>query len=88
MDLNDFGTQCDSAPRQAASDNAFYHAERNFTPPDSPTAPIQWKAALPGVFEACVGLTLRELGAMERSLTMSVASIYHGRLKYPEQRSA
>jgi hypothetical protein len=34
------------------------------------------------------GLTLRELGTIERSLAMSVASIYHGRLKYPEQRSA
>jgi putative nucleotidyltransferase with HDIG domain len=34
------------------------------------------------------GLTLRELGTIERSLVMSVASIYHGRLKYPEQRSA
>ena len=34
------------------------------------------------------GLTLHELGTIERSLVMSVASIYHGRLKYPEQRSA
>jgi putative nucleotidyltransferase with HDIG domain len=34
------------------------------------------------------GLTLRELGTIERSLAMSVASIYHGRLKYPEQRTA
>jgi hypothetical protein len=34
------------------------------------------------------GLTLRELGTIERSLVMSVASIYHGRLKYPDQRSA
>ncbi len=34
------------------------------------------------------GLTLRELGTIERSLAMSVASIYHGRIKYPEPRSA
>jgi hypothetical protein len=34
------------------------------------------------------GLTLRELGTIEQSLAMSVASIYHGRLKYPDQRSA
>jgi putative nucleotidyltransferase with HDIG domain len=34
------------------------------------------------------GLTLRELGTIERSLVMSVAAIYHGRLKYPEQRTA
>jgi putative nucleotidyltransferase with HDIG domain len=33
------------------------------------------------------GLTLRELGTIERSLVMSVAAIYHGRLKYPEPRS-
>src|SRR5438552_3645964 len=45
MDLNDFGTQCESSSssRHAAPENAFYHAERNFSPPDSPTAPIQWK---------------------------------------------
>jgi cyclic-di-AMP phosphodiesterase PgpH len=34
------------------------------------------------------GLTLRELGTIERSLVMSVAAIYHGRLKYPEPRTA
>jgi AAA+ superfamily predicted ATPase len=62
MDLNDFGTQCDSAPRPAQSENAIYHAERNFTPPDSPTAPIQWKISLPGIFEAC-GTTHRQLPA-------------------------
>jgi AAA+ superfamily predicted ATPase len=62
MDLNDFGTQCDSAPRPAQPENALYHAERNFTPPDSPTAPIQWKVSLPGVFEAC-GTTDRQLPA-------------------------
>ena len=34
------------------------------------------------------GLTLRELRTIERSLVMSLTSIYHGRIKYPEQRSA
>ena len=34
------------------------------------------------------GLTLRELRAIERSLVMSLTSIYHGRIKYPEQRTA
>lgn len=34
------------------------------------------------------GLTLRELRTIERSLVMSLTSIYHGRVKYPEQRSA
>jgi putative nucleotidyltransferase with HDIG domain len=34
------------------------------------------------------GLTLRELRAVERSLVMSLTSIYHGRIKYPEQKTA
>jgi putative nucleotidyltransferase with HDIG domain len=34
------------------------------------------------------GLTLRELRTIEKSLVMSLAAIYHGRLKYPEQRTA
>ncbi len=62
MDLNDFGTQCDSAPRHAAPENNYYHPERNFTPPESSTAPIQWKVSLPGVYEAC-GTTHRQLPA-------------------------
>jgi putative nucleotidyltransferase with HDIG domain len=34
------------------------------------------------------GLTLRELRTIEKSLVMSLISIYHGRIKYPEQRTA
>ncbi len=34
------------------------------------------------------GLTLRELRTIERSLVMSLTAIYHGRLKYPDQRTA
>ncbi len=34
------------------------------------------------------GLTLRELRTIERSLIMSLTSIYHGRIKYPEQKTA
>jgi hypothetical protein len=34
------------------------------------------------------GLTLRELRTIERSLAMSVASIYHARIKYPDQKTA
>jgi putative nucleotidyltransferase with HDIG domain len=34
------------------------------------------------------GLTLRELRTVERSLVMSLTSIYHGRIKYPEQKTA
>ncbi len=34
------------------------------------------------------GLTLRELRRIEKSMVMSLISIYHGRIKYPEQRTA
>jgi cyclic-di-AMP phosphodiesterase PgpH len=34
------------------------------------------------------GLTLRELRTIERSLVMSLSSIYHGRIKYPDQKTA
>ena len=33
------------------------------------------------------GLTLRELRTIEKSMVMSLTSIYHGRIKYPEQRT-
>ena len=57
MDLNDFGTKCDGSPRQPPpQDNAFYHHERNFIPPESPTAPIQWKVSMPGVLTRAMEL--------------------------------
>jgi len=34
------------------------------------------------------GLTLRELRTIERYMVMSLTSIYHGRIKYPDQRTA
>ena len=34
------------------------------------------------------GLTLRELRTIEKSLAMSLTSIYHGRIKYPEPKTA
>jgi cyclic-di-AMP phosphodiesterase PgpH len=34
------------------------------------------------------GLTLRELRSIEKSLVMSLASIFHGRIKYPDQKTA
>ena len=34
------------------------------------------------------GLTLRELRAIEKSMVKSLISIYHGRIKYPDQRTA
>ena len=33
------------------------------------------------------GLTLRELRTIEKSLVMSLTSIYHGRIKYPDQKT-
>lgn len=40
-----------------------------------------------GQFDEC-GLTLREIGEIRESLIKSLIGIYHGRVKYPEQRSA
>jgi cyclic-di-AMP phosphodiesterase PgpH len=34
------------------------------------------------------GLTLRELRAIENSMIKTVTAIYHGRVKYPDQRTA
>jgi hypothetical protein len=34
------------------------------------------------------GLTLRELRTIEKSMAVQLTSIYHGRIKYPEQRTA
>ena len=38
-------------------------------------------------FDEC-NLTLNELRIVEESLTKSLIGIYHGRIKYPEQRIA
>jgi AAA+ superfamily predicted ATPase len=62
MDLNDFGTQCDSNSRPARNNEAGYCPPGGYAQQDSPTAPIQWKAAMPGVYEAC-GTTYRKLPA-------------------------
>jgi cyclic-di-AMP phosphodiesterase PgpH len=40
-----------------------------------------------GQFDEC-GLTLNEIGEIRESLIKSLIGIYHGRVKYPEQRSA
>jgi putative nucleotidyltransferase with HDIG domain len=40
-----------------------------------------------GQFNEC-GLTLREIAAVRESLVKSLIGIYHGRVKYPEQRTA
>ena len=48
---------------------------------------IAMQRLLDGQFEDC-GLTFTELVAVEESLTKSLTAIYHGRVKYPEQRTA
>src|SRR5262249_27320135 len=40
-----------------------------------------------GQFDEC-GLTLREIAEIRDSLIKSLIGIYHGRVKYPEQRTA
>ncbi|MEO6808635.1 MAG: HDIG domain-containing metalloprotein, partial [Isosphaeraceae bacterium] len=40
-----------------------------------------------GQFDEC-GLTLREIAEIRESLVKSLIGIYHGRVKYPEQRTA
>lgn len=42
---------------------------------------------LDGQFDDC-GLTLQELHAVEESLVKSLTAVYHGRVRYPEQRTA
>lgn len=42
---------------------------------------------LDGQFDQC-GLTLQELHTVEESLVKSLTAVYHGRVRYPEQRTA
>jgi len=42
---------------------------------------------LDGQFDEC-GLTLQELHAVEESLVKSLTAVYHGRVRYPEQKTA
>jgi putative nucleotidyltransferase with HDIG domain len=48
---------------------------------------IAMKRLLDGQFDAC-GLTLQELATIEDSLVKSLTAVYHGRVKYPDQRTA
>lgn len=48
---------------------------------------LTMKRLLDGQFEES-SLTLSEISTIEASLTKSLISIYHGRIKYPEQRTA
>jgi putative nucleotidyltransferase with HDIG domain len=47
---------------------------------------IAMKRLLDGQFDEC-GLTLQELARIEDSLVKSLTAVYHGRVKYPDQRS-
>jgi len=48
---------------------------------------LAMKRLLDGQFDEC-GLTLEELDLVERSLVKSLTAVYHGRVKYPDQRTA
>ena len=48
---------------------------------------IAMKRLLDGQFDEC-GLTLEELELVEQSLVKSLTAVYHGRVKYPDQRTA
>jgi putative nucleotidyltransferase with HDIG domain len=48
---------------------------------------LAMKRLLDGQFDEC-GLTLEELELLERSLVKSLTAVYHGRVKYPDQRTA
>jgi putative nucleotidyltransferase with HDIG domain len=48
---------------------------------------LAMKRLLDGQFDDC-GLTLEELGLIEQSLVKSLTAVYHGRVKYPDQRTA
>jgi putative nucleotidyltransferase with HDIG domain len=54
---------------------------------ESLVAEIAEKRLQGGQFDES-GLTLRELRTIEKSMVMSLTSIYHGRIKYPDQRTA
>ncbi|MCA9108840.1 MAG: HDIG domain-containing protein [Planctomycetaceae bacterium] len=48
---------------------------------------LAMKRLLDGQFDEC-SLTLREIATVEKSLVKSLIGIYHGRIKYPEARTA
>jgi putative nucleotidyltransferase with HDIG domain len=48
---------------------------------------IAMKRLLDGQFDEC-GLTLKQLRVVQDSLIKSLTAVYHGRVKYPDQRTA
>ncbi len=52
MDLNDFGTECDTSHRVSNHHSGLY-PHNHYSTHESASVPIQWKVATPGVYEAC-----------------------------------
>ena len=48
---------------------------------------ITLKRVLDGQFDEC-GLTMRELRTVQESLVKSLLAVHHGRIKYPDQKTA
>ena len=47
------------------------------------------RVVITGMGVVCpLGLTLEDLGIVEQSLVKSLTAVYHGRVKYPDQRTA
>jgi putative nucleotidyltransferase with HDIG domain len=72
--------------------DAVESASRTLTEPtpariDSLVGELIQKRLDDGQFDEC-GLTLREIAEIRESLIKSLIGIYHGRVKYPEQRTA
>ncbi len=72
--------------------DAVESASRSLTEPtpariSSLVHDLAMKRLLDGQFEDC-GLTLEELRLIEQSLVKSLTAVYHGRVKYPDQRTA
>lgn len=72
--------------------DAVESASRTLTEPtpariDSLVGELVQKRLDDGQFDEC-GLTLREIAEIRESLIKSLIGIYHGRVKYPEQRTA
>ena len=72
--------------------DAVESASRSLTEPtpariSSLVHELAMKRLLDGQFEDC-GLTLEELRLIEHSLVKSLTAVYHGRVKYPDQRTA
>ncbi|MGC4002083.1 MAG: HDIG domain-containing protein [Pirellulales bacterium] len=48
---------------------------------------LAMKRLMDGQFDEC-GLTMRELALVQDSLSKSLTAVYHGRVKYPDQKTA